>query len=186
MDTVKNFLVLNEVAGSFFFCSTILRSGGDTMKVAIGLFVAAAISAGAGFNSAATFAAVMDGSGDPQRAGLEAGSHVLGAMLALRLNDYLHGKRMKAAKRGGINHKALVGEFLGTMILALAAAKGDSMITAMGLYVAANMYAGDFNPAVTMMNFVNTKKGNPARVGSTVLAQILGWRTASFVASAMA
>jgi len=175
---------MNEVAGTFFFCSAILGSGGDSMKVAAGLVVSAAISAGAGFNSAANLAS-MAGGGDAQGEVFTVVSQLLGAFLALQVHNYFNGEDRNGSD-GGVDPKDLAREFLGTMMLASAASGGDAMATAMGLYVAANTFGGDFNPAVTFMNFCNTNNGDPQRFGATVAVQAAGWMAAGHLASFIA
>lgn len=171
----------NEVAGTFFFCSAILQSKGDSLKVAAGLVVAAAVSAGAGLNSAANLAAVVEGA-NAQAGAFTVVSQLLGAFLALQLNNFFNGERKSDQKTGDLV-KACAGEFLGTLLLSSCAAGGDTMQTAMGLYVACNTFTGDFNPAVTFMTFVNTNDGDVQRLGATVGAQVCGWIAAAQLAN---
>ena len=163
--------------------SAILGSGGDNFKVAAGLVVSAAISTGAGFNSAANLASALGG-GDAQAEVFTILSQFLGAFLALQVHNYFNGEDKEAAG-GGMDVKDLAQEFLGTMVLA-SAAGGDAMATGMGLYVACNTFDGDFNPAVTFMNFMNTNNGDPQRFGATIAAQAAGWVAAGHLASFIA
>lgn len=171
----------NEIAGTFFFCSAILASGGDSMKVAAGLVVASAIS-GAGFNSASNLAGLAGGA-DAQATVVTVMCQMAGAFLALQVHNYFNGESKEGAE--GLDIKDCAREFLGTMMLA-SCAGGDAMGTAMGLYVAANTFGGDFNPAVTFMNFVNTNNGDPQRFGATVAAQVAGWVAAGHFANFIA
>merc|ERR1711907_334331 len=132
-------------------------------------------------NSAANLASVASG-GNAQAEVFTVVSQLLGAFLALQVHNYFNGED-KNASSGGVDVKDLAREFLGTMMLASAAAKGDTMGTAMGLYVAANTFGGDFNPAVTFMNFMNTNNGDVQRLGATIAVQAAGWMAAGHLAN---
>eukprot|EP00941_MAST-03F_sp_MAST-3F-sp1_P005421 g5421.t1 len=179
MDSIN----FNELFGSFFFMSAVLGSGGDAMKVAAGLVVAASVT-GAGFNSAANIAGIVDG-GNPKAGLMVVAAQLAGGFLALQVHNYFNGES-KQGNGGPPDVKELAAEVLSTMMLALAAAKGDAWGTATALYVAANTFGGcDMNPMVTFVNFVNTNDGDVARLGATIGAQVVGWVAAGHVAGMM-
>lgn len=166
-----------ETFGSFIFVSQVLAARGDHLKMAVSLIVAITASHGALINPAGEILGLVTETTNFDPSALF--SQLLGAFLALQCHNALYGERRtvntKFSHGEGDYHKAVLQEFMGTLTLGAVAQSNDAFASAAALFFALNTFKGDFNPAVSMISYLNTTEQDTYNLFTQVAAQVAGW-----------